>query len=204
MREAGVVGGVGDHDDGGAGGVEVAEEMHHVKAVLAVEVAGGLVAEDELWVGNHGTGHGDALLLTAGELLRIVTRPVNHVHALQHLVDLRLALRLAEPDVAQRQLHVLEDVHVIDEIEALEHEADDTATELQPVALTQGGDFATVEPVTARVGGVEESEDVEQGCFAASGRARNGYELALPDLHIHVLQGFRFYRFRAETFADVF
>ena len=175
MRKTRVVGGVGDHDDGGAGGVQVAEEVHDVEAVLTVEVAGGLVAEDELRVGDHGTGDGDALLLTAGELLRIVARPVDHVHALQHLVDLRLALRLAEPDVAQRQLHVLEDVHVIDEVEALEHEADDPATELQTVALTQSGDFPTVEPVSTRVGGVEESEDVEQRGLDASGRARNGY-----------------------------
>ena len=157
MGEAGVVGGVGDHDDGGAGSVEVAKEVHDVEAVLAIEIAGGLVTEDELRVGDHGAGHGDALLLSAGELLRVVGGAVDDVHPLQHFVDLRLALRFAEADVAQRQLHVLEDVHVIDEVEALEHEADDAAPQFQSVALAQGGDLPAVEPVTACVGGVEES-----------------------------------------------
>ena len=204
MGEAGVVGGVGDHDDGGAGGIEVAEEVHDVEAVLAVEVAGWFVAEDELRVGDHGASHGDALLLSAGELLWVVGGAVDDVHPLQHFVDLRFAFRFAEADVAQRQFHVFEDVHVVDEVEALEHEADDAATQFQAVALAQGGDLPAVEPVTACVGGVEESEDVEQRGLAASGRARNGYEFALPDLHIHVLQRFRFHRFRTETFADVF
>ena len=95
MREAGVVGAVGDHDDGGAGGVEVAEEVHDVEAVVAVEVAGGLVAEDELRVGDDRAGHGDTLLLSAGELLRVVARPVDDAHALQHFVDFRPPLRLA-------------------------------------------------------------------------------------------------------------
>ena len=182
MREPGVVGGVGDHDDGGAGGVEVAEEVHDVEAVVAVEIAGRLVAEDELWVGNHGASHGDALLLPAGELLRVVAGPMDDAHTLQHLVDLRFALRLAEAEVAQRQLHVLEDVHVINQVEALEDEADDPAPQFQTVFLAQGGDLSSVEEITARVGGVEEAEDVEQCRLAATGRAHYGYEFALPDL----------------------
>ncbi len=187
MGEPGIVGAVGYHDDGGASGVEVAEQVHDVETVVAVEVAGGLVAEDELRVGDDRAGHGDTLLLPAGELLRIVARPVDDAHALQHLVDLRPPLRLAEPEVAQRQLHVLEDVHVVDEVETLEHEADDAAPQLQPVFLAQGGDIPAVEPVAARVRGVEESEDVEQGGLAATGRAHHGYELALPDLQVYSL-----------------
>ena len=187
VREAGVVGGVGDHDDGGARGVEVAEEVHDVETVVAVEVAGGLVAEDELRVGDDRAGHGDTLLLPAGELLRIVARPVDDAHALQHLVDFRLALRLAESEIAQRQLHVFENVHVVDKVEALEDETDDPTPKLQPVFLAQGGDLPPVEPVVARVGGIEESEDVEQGGLTATGRAHHGYEFALPDLQIYSL-----------------
>ena len=38
------------HDDGGAFGVEFLEELHDLPSVLGVEVAGGLVGEDELRV----------------------------------------------------------------------------------------------------------------------------------------------------------
>ena len=96
-------------------------------------------------------------------------------------------LRLAEAEVAQRQLHVLENVHVVDEVEALKHEADDPAPQLQPVALFQSAHVAAVKEIAARVGGVEEAEDVEQGRLAATGRAHHGYELALPDLQVYSL-----------------
>ena len=45
---------VGDHHDGGALLVELGEQVHHLLAVLGVEVAGGFVGEDELGVGDHG------------------------------------------------------------------------------------------------------------------------------------------------------
>ena len=41
---------VSHHDDGGAFGVEFLEELHDLPSVLGVEVAGGLVGEDELRV----------------------------------------------------------------------------------------------------------------------------------------------------------
>ena len=41
-----------------------------------VQVAGRLVGEDQLWVGDQGAGHRDALLLAAGELARPVVDPV--------------------------------------------------------------------------------------------------------------------------------
>src|SRR5574344_2081855 len=42
--------GVSHHDDGGAFGIEFLEELHDLPSVLGVEVAGGLVGEDELRV----------------------------------------------------------------------------------------------------------------------------------------------------------
>ena len=41
-----------------------------------VEVAGGLVGEDDLRPAGQGPGHGDPLLLAAGELARAVREPV--------------------------------------------------------------------------------------------------------------------------------
>ena len=43
---------------------------------IAVEVAGGLVGDDERRVGDDGAGDGDALLLAAGEFERIVLHAV--------------------------------------------------------------------------------------------------------------------------------
>src|SRR5262245_43403892 len=59
---------VGDHAQGRAVAVELGEQLHHLRAVLAVEVAGGLVGEQDQRLADDGARDCDALLLTAGEL----------------------------------------------------------------------------------------------------------------------------------------
>ena len=57
---------VSDHDDGLAVVlVEGLEQRENFVARLAVEVAGGFVAEQDRGIGDDGAGNADALLLTA-------------------------------------------------------------------------------------------------------------------------------------------
>ena len=172
---------VGDHHDGGALLVELGEQVHHLLAVLAVEVAGGLVGEDELGVGDHGAGDGHTLLLSARQLLREVLGPVGDGHPLHHRRDPLLALRRADVQVAQRQLDVLIDVQLVDEVEALEHEADVAFAELGALLLLQAADLLAEQLVGALGGVVQEAEDVEQRGFAAARRPHDGDELAVVD-----------------------
>ena len=74
MNDAGGVGGeigiMSNHNYGVAFGVEGAEFFHDDVGRAAVKVTGGLVGEDDGWVGDEGSGNGDALLLAARELGR--------------------------------------------------------------------------------------------------------------------------------------
>ena len=73
----GGVGIVGDHDDGLAVLlVERLEQREDFVAGLAVEVAGGFVAEQDVGIGDDGAGDADALLLAAGERARVMLRAV--------------------------------------------------------------------------------------------------------------------------------
>src|SRR5262249_9466706 len=65
-----------------------------------------------------------ALLLTAGELAGQVLPAVGHPHPLERTLHSPLPLGRGHPTVGERQLHVLEDREVPDEVEALEDEAD--------------------------------------------------------------------------------
>ena len=73
VGDLGGLGVVGDHQDGlvelAAGG---AEHFEDGVGVFGVEVAGGLVGEDDGGAGDEGAGDGDALLLAAGELVGAV------------------------------------------------------------------------------------------------------------------------------------
>ena len=81
----GVVLRVGYHYDGRALLVQFGQQIHDLFAVLRVEVAGGLIGEDQLRVRNDGAGDGDALLLTSGKLLVVL------------LMDLEIVLRRQLP-----------------------------------------------------------------------------------------------------------
>src|SRR3954447_25002828 len=59
---------VGRHHDRRPGAVDPVEQAHDPDARGGVEVPGGLVGEQDRRAVDEGPGHGDALLLTAGQL----------------------------------------------------------------------------------------------------------------------------------------
>ena len=97
-----------DHDDRLAERlVQRREQAEHVFGALAIEVAGRLVGDDDLRIGDDGARDGDALLLATRELARRVIGPIGKVHQLERDVDAPFALRFGEWRQEQRQLDVL-------------------------------------------------------------------------------------------------
>ena len=84
VDDAGVVRG---HDHGGAAGVDAGEQLHDAGARGGVEVSGRLVGEQDLRLVDDGAGDRDALLLTAGELVREGAAPsgeADHLEGVGH------------------------------------------------------------------------------------------------------------------------
>ena len=99
--------------------VQLGQELHDHLAVPRVQVAGGLVGEQEGRAAGDGPGHRHALLLAAGELGGVVVHAVGHLHPLQRLSRQRPAVGAGMSGaVGERQLHVLLDGQVADEVEA--------------------------------------------------------------------------------------
>ena len=120
---------------------------------MRVEVARGLVGEQDGRLGHHRTCDRHALLLTAGQLARQVPRPVSHADALERLVDALAPLGLGHPHVGERQLDVLVDRQVADQVEALEDEPDLAVPRARALGDRQALDRPIVQPVLAlRVG----------------------------------------------------
>ena len=126
--------------------------------------------------------HGDALLLAARELRPEVVAAVRDVHAFEHRVDSRLALARGRLRVDQRQLDVLVDRELVDEVEALEHEAD-----VAPCGSRRAGSRGSAtrprrESGSCRsLGRVDQPEDVQQRRLAAARGAHDRDELAFVD-----------------------
>src|SRR5688572_8276059 len=86
------------HHHGGARPVDPVEQLHDADGGLRVEVAGGLVADEQLGPVDEGPRDGDALLLTAGEFtghpLLLAAEPDEVEHLRHGLAD--LTARLAD------------------------------------------------------------------------------------------------------------
>ena len=116
---------VRDHDDGRAFLVELAQHPHHFFAVGGVEVAGRFVGQDQLGLGDQRAGDRDALLLAARQLRGAVLGAVGDADLVEHAVDPRAAFGGGDVVVEQREFDVLAHAQFIDQIEALEDEADE-------------------------------------------------------------------------------
>ncbi len=135
---------VGDENDGGSGlVVQGFEEGEDAGPGGAIEVAGGLVGEEDAGLVGEGAGDGDALLFAAGELGREVVGAVGQSDVVEELVRARGGVwRAAE---LERDAHVLEGGEGGDELEALEHEADFFAAESCALIFRERGEVGAVE-----------------------------------------------------------
>ena len=194
---------VGDHADRRAGLVELAEELHDRFAALRIEVAGRLVGEQDDRLAGDRARHGDALLLTAGQLARQVFRAVRHAHALEGVGHTLAAFGRPHPAVGERQLDVLEHRQVANQVEALEDESDLAIADPRPLRGPQLGDRTVVQVIRAVRGGVEQAENREERRLAASRRPADRDVFAPGDLQAHLRERVRLHFLGGEDLGEI-
>ena len=191
-----------DHDDQPVAR-DLFQKLHDLHAGLAVQRAGGLVREDDVGVVDESTRDGDALHLPAGHLAGSLFRLLFKPHFPERFQGALSALLLGDARERQAELDVLQDVHVRDEVVALEDEADPAVAVGVPVLVTilRGGDAVHAD-VTARIA-VQAAHDVEECGLAAAGRSEDGDEFALSELHGHAAESEHALVFRAVLFGYI-
>ena len=110
--------------DGVAVLVQALEEAHDFVAGGGVEGAGGLVGQQDRRVVHEGAGDGDALALTAGELVRLVVHAALEIDLLHGELGHLEALVGGNAGVDQRQLDIVQRRGAGQQVERLEDEAD--------------------------------------------------------------------------------
>src|SRR5262249_3024862 len=120
---------VGREEDGGPALVDLLEEAEDVDGELRVEVAGGLVGEDEGRLADDGARDRDALLLAAGEHAGGVLAAAGQANTLERLADARADEPLRQADDLEGHGDVLVDAPRLDELEVLEDDAQVAAQE---------------------------------------------------------------------------
>src|SRR5712692_1240154 len=185
---AGVHLGVRHLDDRGPFAVELLEQLHDLPALIGVQVSRRLVREDDLRARHHRARHRHQLLLAAGELARVEILLAHDVEAVEDVGHDRLPLAPLHVAVGERHLEVLVDGEVVEQVVALEDEADVALLQLEPVLFSQAVDGLVEEDELARERPVVHAQDVEEGGLARSRRAHDRHELAGSHLGVDAAQ----------------
>jgi signal transduction histidine kinase len=101
---------MGDDQHGRAGVVQFVQHFHHAGAGDRVQIAGGLVGQQQQRFPGDGPGDRDPLLLAAGELIGPVRHPVAKTDLFQCRLGTLLAFAFAQAGVEQAVGHVAERV----------------------------------------------------------------------------------------------
>jgi len=126
---------VGGHHHRGPRAVDAVEQLHDAHGGGRVEVAGGLVGDQDHRPVHECARDRDALLLATGELVRHPVALAVQAHQLEGLRDDRADLRAGLADHLESERDVLVDGLVRQQPEVLEHRADLAA---QPRHLPAG------------------------------------------------------------------
>ena len=116
-----------------------AEQLHDFLALRRVQVAGRLVREDDLRIGDHRARHADELLLTARELIRVEILLPDDLKPIEDVGDHALALLAAHIAVRERNLEVLVHRQVVEQVVALKDEPDVLLVQLGSAASGSAG-----------------------------------------------------------------
>ena len=194
---------MGDLHDGRPLGVELREQLHDLAALAGVQVAGRLVGQNQLRLGDQGARHPDELLLAPRQLARVEVFLAHDLEPVEGVGHEALPFGPGHVAVRQRHVEVLGDGEVVEQVVALEDEPDVGAAERLPVLGPQAVDGLAEEVVLAGPRRVVHPQNVEQGRLAGAGRPHDGDELARGDVEGDAAQDERAADAVAEALFDV-
>src|SRR5262245_45192337 len=149
-----------------------------------MQIAGRLVGENHLRIRDHRPRDADQLLLTTRELIRVEILLTDNLKPIEDVGHHALPILAAHIAIRERDFQVLVHGQVVEQVIALEHEADVLLVELGSLLRIQAVDRLVHEVVLARPGAVVHAEDVQQRGLAGPRRSHDRDELAVLDVGV--------------------
>ena len=168
--------------------VQLFHDLHHLLAVLGIQVGGRFVGQHQGGVHRQGAGHSHALLLPSAQLIGAVISVVAKAHRLQHFFHTGAALGRLDAVQQQGHLHVLVGGEGGDEGKELKDESDGAFAHIGPLVAVETGNVLPIDKDGARRGLVEQADELQQGGLAGARRADQGGEFAVLYDQVHAAQ----------------
>ena len=128
---------MGDEDDGAAVVGQAAQKLDEIRRGLRVEIARGLVAQEQRGVVGERAGDGDALLLAPGKLRRTVPAAGQQADPVEQALRALRPVARGQPREDEGQFDVPLGGGAGEELERLEDESDRGPPELRQVVVGQ-------------------------------------------------------------------
>ncbi len=142
--------------------VEAGDRGHDFGRGLRIDIAGRLVGQQDRRVMDQGASDGDALLLTARQLIGMVLLPGAEAKLFESPSRaVETALHLS--GIEERECDILDRGGAGQQIEALEYEADALAANAGKVGFGQGGGVDAFQQITPAGRLIEAAQDIHQG-----------------------------------------
>ncbi|MNX73660.1 hypothetical protein D3C86_1050670 [compost metagenome] len=153
----------------------------HVDAQFRIEVGKRLIEKEHARLAHDGAANGDALALTAGQILRTTLQKLVDLQHLGHLVDLFNDVLLGCADILKPEGQVFTNRHMRIKGVGLEHHGKAAICGRHRVDhVAANDDVAAAQFLKAR-------DHAQQGRLAAAGRANENTEFAVLDIEIDTL-----------------
>jgi hypothetical protein len=162
--------------------VQLAEQLHHGLAAFRIEIAGWFVGEQNRRLAGDRPGDRHPLLLSPGQLPGQVAGAMRHADPLERLRHAPPPVPGTEAAIGERQLDVLADAEIADQVEALKDEPDFTVADARPLGGRELRDLPAVQPIRSGRRRVEQAENRQQRRLAAAGRPLDRNVFAARDL----------------------
>ena len=166
--------------------VQRVDSVHYLAAALGVKHCGRLVHDYALRLHGDDSGNGNALLLSAGQLVRRMLAVLIHIHLLQGFVYPPAYFRLRDSHILRGERHVLlDDCRDKLVVRILEHHSDSLPDIEQPLLV---GGVDTCHRHLSGGGGEYCIEMLCQRGFSAAVMSQYRQELSLRNGKAYVLQ----------------
>ena len=179
----GHVGIVGNHYNGYSLLIEHFKEAQHFFTGFEIQIAGRLIRQENDRIIDQGPGNGDALLLPAGKLRRLMIQTVAQAHLNKQFPGkpIPFLARNFAGIIRQRHDHIVQGAGARQQIKGLEDKAKFLVTQVSQGVGGQDGDILTIQPEFSGGGTVEASQDIQESGFAGAGGAHKGDKFSLMD-----------------------
>ena len=153
-----------------------------------IEIAGWFIGKNDFGATNNGAGDGNALLLTARELIRVIVFTLLKVKTSEGARGLLEARGLSVTSVDKWESYVFNNRKVFDEVEILKNKADFFGAEFGLTARRNAGNIFATQNILAMGGTIKKANNVKKSGFTAAGGAHNHDKLTTFDGEVKIFE----------------